>query len=526
MKPESEIWQVMTQGEVYQADLETLKEWISEGLVGRADAVRKGNLKWIEAGRAPLLRRVFTGEEKIVPREPAVVAGDEVSGTHAPGHVSEAATVRQLFDDIAGEHVEEPFLIPLPTQAGVAASSVAAACCYNHPGESPEYVCRECATPFCRRCAKFVGSSTVVLCALCGELCRRFDDVRQRQELREEQSSGFGLADFKRALAYPFGHPISLVFGAGLYGFTLLAGLRGRVLAFAILFGCISIVINRVACGKLDRDFLPDFSAFSFLDDVIMPVILGLGVTFVALGPAILLALALVFGWLGGLKSHAHTTDEQFRQMQKQAQEQAQKVAGEKLDGNDIDAIASGNQQKQEEVVRRMNEPRPESVFGQAGSGDAVKTEGGLGKKVEESDDGHDMTLTFGLQFLKRPGFILILGLLAIGWAILYYPMALAVAGYTEDFKSVINPLVGLDTIRHMGMTYGRAFAMYLVVQAAALVVGIGVSIATAPFDMPFFGNLPATFINGTLTFYSSLVIACVLGLALFKSADRLGIDV
>ncbi|HYY94565.1 MAG TPA: hypothetical protein VE713_08610, partial [Pyrinomonadaceae bacterium] len=64
MKSETEIWQVMTGEEVYQADLQTLKQWIVEGLVQPTDMVRKGNLKWIEAGRAPGLRRVFTGEEQ------------------------------------------------------------------------------------------------------------------------------------------------------------------------------------------------------------------------------------------------------------------------------------------------------------------------------------------------------------------------------------------------------------------------------------------------------------------------------
>jgi hypothetical protein len=42
---------------------------------------------------------------------------------------------------------------------------------------------------------------------------------------------------------------------------------------------------------------------------------------------------------------------------------------------------------------------------------------------------------------------------------------------------------------------------------------------------MPFVGNLPGKFVGGAVTFYSSLVLACVLGLALFKSADRLGIE-
>jgi hypothetical protein len=33
-------------------------------------------------------------------------------------------------------------------------------------------------------------------------------------------------------------------------------------------------------------------------------------------------------------------------------------------------------------------------------------------------------------------------------------------------------------------------------------------------------------FIDGSLTFYFNLVIACILGLSLFKCADRLGIAV
>ncbi len=47
----------------------------------------------------------------------------------------------------------------------------------------------------------------------------------------------------------------------------------------------------------------------------------------------------------------------------------------------------------------------------------------------------------------------------------------------------------------------------------------------TAPVALPFFGNLPAMFIDGSVTFYFNLVIACVLGLSLYKCADRLGIS-
>jgi hypothetical protein len=116
--------------------------------------------------------------------------------------------------------------------------------------------------------------------------------------------------------------------------------------------------------------------------------------------------------------------------------------------------------------------------------------------------------------------------LLFIGWGLFYYPMALTVAGYTQSFGSVLNPLVGLDTIRRMGLTYFKGFAMVVVVHIAAFVVAVIVSIVTAPFTMPFMGNLVGGFVNATFTFYFNLVVACILGLSLFKSADRLGIAV
>src|SRR5215207_1417278 len=65
MKAETEIWEVETHDGVYQADLPTLKQWVAEGLVLPTDRVRKGALKWIEAERAPMLRRVFAGEERV-----------------------------------------------------------------------------------------------------------------------------------------------------------------------------------------------------------------------------------------------------------------------------------------------------------------------------------------------------------------------------------------------------------------------------------------------------------------------------
>jgi hypothetical protein len=158
--------------------------------------------------------------------------------------------------------------------------------------------CRACRATFCRACPNRVGTSSVLLCALCAGFCDPLEVLTERLELYGRQSEGFGLGDFRTALGYPFKHLASLLGGALLYGLLLLAGMRAQVFAAALVFGCISLVVRRVAYGDLRRDFLPDFSEFSFWDDVVVPCSLGLGVTLVTLGPALILVGMLVFGWV------------------------------------------------------------------------------------------------------------------------------------------------------------------------------------------------------------------------------------
>ena len=76
MSAQPEIWRVCTIEGVFEADLETLRQWILEGCVQPTDKVTKGNLSWIEAGKAPLLRAAFAGERVPVatPATPEPVA--------------------------------------------------------------------------------------------------------------------------------------------------------------------------------------------------------------------------------------------------------------------------------------------------------------------------------------------------------------------------------------------------------------------------------------------------------------------
>jgi hypothetical protein len=195
---------------------------------------------------------------------------------------------------------------------------------------------------------------------------------------------------------------------------------------------------------------------------------------------------------------------------------QAPEGQNESVDREDLSVVFDPNAdpKKLEEASKKLDQLRP---------GYQISQEAERSKK-ELNDPSAGLLLL--LKYLQ--GSIMFVGLLllSLGWATFYYPMALAVAGYTQSFGSVINPAVGIDTIRRMGLTYFKAFGMVLLVQIVSVILGGIVAVITAPLALPFFGNLPAMFIDGSLTFYFNLVIACVLGLSLFKCADRLGIEV
>lgn len=488
MSAQGEIWRVSTVEGTFEADLDTLKQWIVEGCVLPTDKVSKGTHNWIEAGRAPMLRAAFNGE---VGSATVVVATTDAATQQPQVSVSEPevgeSTEAASFE--AETHTQHADL------STVLADSHG---CHNHPEVAAKFICRVCAETFCPECPKFIGSSAVPLCPLCGDLCRLIGQERARFQRREFQSTGFGFADFGRALRYPFQHKIALVFGALLYGFLLIAGFRGQIVAWVLMFGCIVQVINQVAWGKLDRSFLPDFSAFSLYDDLVVPIGLGIGIFIVTWGPAIAIALIFFFGVIGGAGGPTMTAPQQPAD--------SGPNYGVLMDPNaDPEKLAAENE--------KLNQLRPGAE---------------INREVEKSKAENEATanLRWAASFLRMGLLLLPFFLLSVAWGFFYYPMALTVAGYTEHFGSVVNPLVGLDTIKRMRGTYFKAFGMVALIRIAGLVTSIIVAIVLAPFNMPFFGNLPANFVDGAVTFYLYLVIACLLGLALHKCADRLDIRV
>lgn len=500
MSAQPDTWRVSTIEGVFEADLDTLRQWILEGCVQPTDKVTKGNLSWIEAGKVPVLRSAFAGEVVTVTTLPSAPATSEPVPVPGPEtHPPKADPVRG--DEVHG--VSPDFTPPLSSTTGVADNNYSTDVCLNHPNIATKYVCWACAKGFCNQCARFVSTSKIPLCPVCGDLCKIYAAEVNKVQRQQFQGSGFGFEDFGRALRYPLQHKVALLFGAALYGLMLIAGFRGRLVASVLMFGCVSHVISNVAWGRLHKSFMPDFSEFSVWDDVAIPLGLGIGITIVTWGPAIVLILALIFGVVSSGFSPASAL-------------QTPPANSEQLNEDDLGTLLDPNADptKQAEASKKLDQLRP----GQQISQEAERS------KAELNDPAGDLKLLLG--YFKAPLLLVLLLLLAIAWGVFYYPMALAVAGYTQSFGSVVNPLVGLDTIRRMGGTYVKAFGLVLLVQLVGGVIGIIVAIILSPFALPFVGNLPAMFIDGSLTFYFNLVIACVLGLSLFKCADRLGIDV
>ena len=492
MSAQPETWRVSTIEGVFETDLETLKQWIVEGCVLPTDKVSKGSLNWIDAGRVPKLRAAFNGEIEPPPPPQLTEVSTAQTGWQSPPPFENEASSESSH--------EESHSVPPGAHLGTDATW-----CHNHPGVKPKYVCRMCAVALCNECPRFVGTSGIPVCPLCGDLCKSYAEAKSKAERAELQGAGFGISDFIKAIRYPFQHKAALFSGALLYSFLMIAGFRGGLIAWMIMFGCISHVINQVAWGRLDRSFMPDFSGFSMWDDVIVPVFLGIGITIVSWGPVFVLTIALMFGVIASApSSHDGAAVDPEVVEQQQFSE-------------DLDALVDPNADptKAGEANQRVNEKlRPGSQ---------------LAKEAAKSQAEHnDPTGMFSelLPYLGAGAAILILLLIGIGWGIFYSPMALAVAGYTQSFWSVVNPLVGLDTIRRMRGTYFKAFAMVLVLQIVSFIISAIIGLITSPLTLPFMGNLLANFINGSFTFYFNLVIACVLGLSLFKCADRLGISV
>ncbi|MFY9223324.1 MAG: B-box zinc finger protein [Blastocatellia bacterium] len=523
MSTQNEIWQVMIDDQVYEADTETLKEWASEGRILPTDKVKKGSLAWNDANRVPMLRAIFSGQP-IPPSVAKTPSTQPIQNNNLTSPNPPNFPVNNPYNNSSSAPITPVTPVtapiapssPIPVFNPAAAMPMATGICRNHPQVPAKFVCRVCSAMFCQDCPKKMGS--MAICTACGDMCNKVSDITEKATSVAQtvtyygQGKDFGVDEFVKAAKYPFQHLISLISGAIVYAFLVLGSqigfgsLMATVMATVFLFGCMSLTIRQVAMGRMDRNFMPDFSAFSIFDDVIKPLFLSVGVSIVSVLPVIILFFAL--SSIGGFfapKEPAYVPEEEF------------------LSQEDIKGLIDGNDAERDlETAKKLQKLEPTRDIG-------VRS---LEKEErEQKEEAVDLSEQFNNGYLRQVVgagliFILVIGL-GLLWAFFYYPMAITIAGFTQDFWSVINPVVGIDTMRRMGMVYVKAFLMYAAMFIAGGTIKLGIFILMAPIVViPFFGMAVYETVAAVFTFYFSLVISCILGLALYKCAEELDIAV
>lgn len=541
MNNTEEKWQAEVNGQVYDAAFSELAAWVGENALLPNDKVRRGNLRWLEAGKIPALMPFFNAKEMgIAPPEIPVSA---VDGENADADVQiNTANFAPGFDE---------------TQNYSQTTEV----CVLHTGAEAKFVCETCFNNFCEACPP-TAESLGKLCPMCGALVK--DIANQTQVFQPQdfpvqseefphsgndfqyhpqqsylQTTGsFGFGDFGRALAHPFKYKTSLIFGALMYMFFTLGqqayALGGIFMIFAavvafmlanmLTFGILANVVENFANRKTDTNFMPSFEDFSLWDDVIHPFFLSIGAYLVSFGLFFVIAIGGVWYMVGSLQSEMLSVGQNSAsalipgmngdmqnlqnapQLQKSVGDVKQQVESAQ---NGAPNPAYNEEQQFQEMQKMIDDTRRNQLESVTG----VSPEA---KQAQMNE--------MGRKFLKKALPLVILAGLAFLWGIFYFPAACAVAGYTRSFSATMNPKIGWDTIKNLGSDYALILLMMFIIGGASLAIAIVLRGLFLVFDMPMVGNIPAIIVMSWVTFYFWIVISCILGYAIDKKSDKLGI--
>ncbi|CAN5329557.1 hypothetical protein BH20ACI1_BH20ACI1_03040 [soil metagenome] len=304
-----EVWQVDVNGEVYETDFEGLANWIAEGSLLPEDKVRRGNLRWLEAGKIQLLHSFFNAKELGIPLP--VVTTTTIS-TEESNAVSQIETENYAPENLQSDlptQITESKIEDLQNTTEISDNLKPTKddkTCAVHTEISAFYVCEICAESFCKACPKTYGS--VKLCPSCGAMCKSKSEIVQKKKQNQQlanTATSFGFADFTKSLVYPFKFKASLIFGAIFFtifwlgqsvwifgGFMLVSAIFCAMLANTLTFGVLANTVENFSQGKTEADFMPRFDDFSAWDDVIHPFLLSIGVYVISFG----LLFALIIG--------------------------------------------------------------------------------------------------------------------------------------------------------------------------------------------------------------------------------------
>lgn len=539
MRNPEEAWQVDVNGQIYDTTFGELPTWIADNALLETDKVRKGELRWLEAGKVPALVPFFNAkaEGREIPGVSVTTTVAEEPAVADPASVAESVPA-ETQGSWKNAEAPEPS-VPEPAPEAVPAQDF----CSIHPEVATRYICSACHHPFCSECPEGFGA-TVRLCPYCGAMCKEAAEASAVQEsqrrFRADIEAGFGFDDFGKAIAYPFKYKFSLVAGGFLFAILTIgqgAGAMGSIflvaaalfcfmMANALTFGVLANTVEKFSQGIIGKDFMPGFDDFSLWDDVVHPFFLSIAVYISSFGLLIFLVVGMVwYAWssfasvvapagdpaMEMLAEDEGQTPAHLKEIIEKAREQNQMLGVEVGEDGLTDTQRASLAEEAEfmrlsEMAENYRGQQLESVVG----------------PTPEQQEAQLQAMVW--QFIQVAGVFIFLAGLALLWGLFYFPAACAVAGYTRSFTATLNPLVGLDTIRHLGLDYVKILVMVFLISIASGIVGAVLGIVFMPFDLPAFGNLPAKFFGGFATFYFSVVFSVVLGYALYKNSEKLAL--
>ncbi len=479
-----EIWQVDVNGEIYETNLAGLGDWIAEGSLQPQDKVRRGNLRWLEAGKIPFLNGFFNAKDLGI--APPVFSTTDAQKT--PEDLPDQNQELTASPDISQSNFDEPkngAVVAIPR--------------------------------------KKVKSARVSA------------PVQNARVFAADEK--FGFSDFAKALVYPFKFKASLIFGAIFFtvftlgqsvwvfgGVMLVSAVFCAMLANTLTFGILANTVENFAQGKIDADFMPRFDDFSAWDDVIHPFLLSIGVYIVSFG--VLFALLVGATWQA-VNSLA------------QIDEGKQKIVSTVLPVPPNDTSLT----KQSAQVRQLTEQfkkdnnfkngnmPDENAFVQSqinGLDEAPVLEN-LQNRLKQSEQPLPEPENNNLS--EMPGNVMRLSLgfaipifLAFLWGFFYFPAACLVAGYTRSFTAIFNPLIAFDTIKRLGLDYAKILGMCLFLGVFAALINIFLGKLFAPLNLPQLGNMAVKTVDGFLYFYIAIVFSVVLGFVVYKNSKSLNL--
>ncbi len=537
----TEIWQASVNGETYEAEFSELVKWIAESSLLESDKVSRGNLRWLEAGKVPALTKFFEAK---------------ANGSTPPE--LHKISVNEVLDIKSTDSEEDPLSQEPPNieESAPPVSSIGQPInqdqCSIHPEISSKFVCGTCEHAFCKQCPKSYGG-TVKICPYCGAFCSEIDALRSEHirsvQYNEDISHGFGFNDFGKALGYPFRYKASLVFGGLMFAFLSLgksaAGLGGSVMAAAglicvlfgnaLTFGVLANSIDNFSKGFTTRDFMPSFDEFSIWDDVVHPFFLSIAVYLSSFG----LFFILIFsaGWMawssisGQVKNPGQLNISQSAETNPQVDLKKIKELSQKY--KERNSVIDRETQEAEGITDEQQLTiKQEAEFGKLG--ELAKSESTEDPAMQAEAAGNpteqisEIQVKAGqamfLEVAKRAGILLIFAGIAFLWGLFYFPAACAVAGYTRSFWSTLNPLLGIDTIKHLGLDYIKILVMGFLLSMMSGIVIATLGVVFSPFNFGQFGNPAVTFIGSFVTFYFSIVFAITLGYSLYKNSEKLNL--